>query len=83
MRYFKFTADTCYCGTQNEYYEEFEDDITEEILNEYASEFAYENSESFGYMNDFDDEEDREAYYEEATCFYEEITEEEYREMIK
>ena len=36
MKYFKFVADTPYCGTEEERYLAFSDDVTEEELEEYA-----------------------------------------------
>lgn len=86
MRYFKFVADTPYCGTENEYFLECRDDITEEELNDYAEQFRFENAESFeycatGWDDDFETEEDRQSYYEDCVCNYEEITKEEYEEI--
>lgn len=86
MRYFKFTATTPYVGTTNTNYVAFEDnEVCEELLEEYAGDYAYENGESFEYLatgwgEGFIDEEEREEYYSECICDYEEITKEEFFE---
>ena len=86
MKYFRFTANTPYAGTTNDYYFAVEDNAaTEDFLDECAEEFAYENGETFEYLatgwdEDFETEKDREAYYADCYCDYEEITKEEYEE---
>ena len=88
MRYFKFTADTNICGTEDVSYEEFENDVTEEQLNDWATDKAQENAESYEYLvigwgNEEITEEEQEEldfYYENATCGWEEVSFEEYQE---
>lgn len=84
MRYFKFTYDNGYVNTGNDKdYIEFNDDVTdielkiygEETLNLYAEEWEHLAT---GYGEDFENEEDKEMYYENCTFTYEEITEQEY-----
>ena len=86
MKYYVFIAHTSYAGTENEYYLKIEEDKVQDLealLDEYAEEFAYENAENFEYLatswdDDFKTEEDRESYYNDCYCDYEEITKEEY-----
>lgn len=94
MRYFKFVADTPYCGTENAYYQEVDDDVTDVTLGDMAEEFAHDNAESYDYMvfgwcadpvedgdmTEEEYEEQMESYYEDCTCYWTEISEEEYRE---
>lgn len=84
MKYYVFVANTPYA--ENEYYLKIEEDKIQDLealLNEYAEEFAHENAEDFEYLatgwyDDFETEEDRENYYNDCYCNYEEITKEEY-----
>lgn len=90
MRYFKFVAETPYCGTENTYYEAYSDYITNKELDEIAEDFRRENAEGFEYLvSGWDDEnfeglteEEREEeianYYADCYCSWEEITKEEY-----
>lgn len=90
MFYFRFTADTPYCGTELIDYQKFEERPTDAELDEIAEDMAQSNAESFEYLvtgwNDdgFDDEEEKEEaledYYAGCTGTWEEITEEEYNE---
>lgn len=82
-RYFKFTANTPYCGTENTEYLELSDTVTEAELNEIAAEMAHENGESYDYLHtgwdeDFEDEEDEQWYYDSCTCNWEEVTVDEF-----
>lgn len=86
MRYIKFIGGTDYCGTDFTLVREYEDDWSDADLNEEADELATANGESFEYLatgwdNDFETEEDREAYYEGCYCGWEEISKEEYDEF--
>lgn len=82
MRYFRFSAETPYAGTQNFYYNSFEDDVTIEELANCADEYAVENGESYDYLiagwGNKPEQEELDDYYEECYCDYKEITEEEY-----
>lgn len=94
MRYIKFTASTPYCGTDNERYVSFDDNVTEVELKEYAEDLARENGESFEYLifgwgtdpveeGECTQEEYDEAidnYYADCSCEYEEIDKEEFEE---
>ena len=91
MFYFKFTADTPYCGTEITNYRGFDERPTDTELDEMAEEFGLLNAESFEYLvtgwgEDNFDNEDEEAeaidnYYADCTGTWEEITEEEFREI--
>ena len=51
MKYFKFTADTPYCGTENEYFYELGDKYaTPTYLNRLAEELARDNGEGYEYL---------------------------------
>lgn len=92
-RYFKFTADTPYCGTENHFYQKFDHDPTEEELEEYATQYAEDNADSFEYLvhgwdaepeegEEEEWEQEIEWYREDCSCNYEEISEAEYQEAI-
>lgn len=90
MFYFKFTADTPYCGTENTTYRKFEERPTDAELDRIAEDFKDLNAENFEYLvtgwddEYFDDEDERaealDYYYDECTCAWEEITEEEFED---
>ena len=90
MFYFKFTADTPCCGTENIHYRGFEERPTDAELDEIAENFRQFNAESYEYLitgwgeDNFDNEvEEAEAldnYYADCTGIWEEITEKEFRE---
>lgn len=94
MFYYKFTASTNFCGTEDEEYHKFEVKPKPEELNELAEQIARENAESYEYLMTGWDNEDVEGmsedeieellnnYYADASCSYEEITEEEYNEEM-
>lgn len=90
MFYFRFTADTPYCGTENTDYRAFEERPTDAELDEMAEEFGQLNAESYEYLvtgwddDNFDDGDEKdealEDYYAACIGTWEEITEEEYNE---
>jgi hypothetical protein len=90
MFYFKFTADTPICGTENTHYRGFEERPTDAELDDMAEEFKRLNAENYQYIitgwgEDNFDNEDEEAeaiddYYSRCTGTWEEITKEEFRE---
>lgn len=87
MFYFKFTADTPYCGTENTDYREFEERPIDAKLDEMAADFGQINAESYEYLvtgwfedEDEFDEQAVEDYYAECYGGWEEITEKEYKE---
>lgn len=94
MFYYKFTATTEYCGTECEEFHKFEVKPKPEELKELAEQIARENAESYEYlvtgwndeevegMYEEDVEELLNNYYADASCSYEEITEEEYNEEM-
>lgn len=88
MKYVKFMYDTPYCGTDGEEYLAFDDNITEKELNEILNDMVYQNAESFeycatGWDEDFESEEDREAYYEDCSGNWVFVSEEEYSENVE
>ena len=92
MKYYKFVSETPYCGTEQEYYHEFENEPTKEELEELADEYASWAYDSYSYLHsgwnneNLEDmtEEEAEEYMEDfradCMCTYCEITEEEYKE---
>lgn len=93
MYYYRFTATAPYCGTDNEYYYEFDTPLSEEEKDTMCEELANENGGSYEYLvhgwdsspedegiteEEWQDEIDN--YYSECDCYCEEITEEEYME---
>ena len=90
MFYFRFTADTPYCGTELVDYQKFEERPTDAELDEIAEDIARSNAESFEYLvtgwddDGFEDEDEEaealENYYADCCGSWEEITEEEYNE---
>lgn len=94
MKYYKFTADTPYCGTENTTYMKFKTQPTESELADIAADLNASNAESYEYMvfgweadpvadgemTEEEYEEEMESYREDCTCFYDEVSEEEYFE---
>ena len=90
MRYFKFTLDTPYCGTQAVEYNEFTDDVTEKELEQYGEDAKNEHASGYEYLltgwddDYFDTEEERdealENYYADCSYSYKEVSKEEYEE---
>lgn len=90
MKYFEFSADTPYTGTESIDYYAFEDDVTTEELEQLAEELNEQNAEGYEYLvtgwddDEYDDEDERQMalddYYAECCCTYKEITKEEYDE---
>ena len=90
MFYFKFTADTPYCGTELVDYQKFEERPTDAELDEIAEDISRSNAESFEYLvigwddDSFEDEDEEaealENYYADCCGSWEEITEEEFEE---
>ena len=90
MFYFRFTADTPYCGTKNTDYRTFETRPSDDVLDDMAEEFKILNAESYEYLvtgwddDNFEDEDERvealDNYYADCSGTWEEITEEEFEE---
>ena len=90
MFYFRFTADTPYCGTELVDYQKFEERPTDAELDEMAEDLCQNNAEGYAYLvtgwdNDEFEDKDEEAealenYYEDCCGTWEEITKEEFEE---
>jgi hypothetical protein len=92
MKYYKFIAETPYCGTEMEDYRSFDYEPTEAELEEIADELCRENAESYEYLvSGWDDEnfegmteeeqqEEIDNYYADCYGGWKEITEEEFLE---
>ena len=90
MFYFRFTADTPYCGTELVDYQKFEERPTDAELDKIAEDLAHNNAESYEYLvigwndDNFEDEDEEaealENYYADCCGSWEEITEEEFEE---
>ena len=92
MFYFKFTAETPYCGTECENYQSFDVRPSEDYLNTIAEVLCQENAESYEYLvrgwddenfEDLTEEEQKEElsnYYADCWGGWEEISKEEYEE---
>ena len=85
MFYYKFTANTPYCGTDTEEYKAFEERPTEKELESIAEEICRNTAESFEYLingwgGDDPTEEELENYYADCDSSYEEISQKEYEE---
>ena len=90
MFYFRFIADTPYCGTELVDYQKFEKRPTDWELDEIAEDLAHNNAESYEYLvtgwghDNFEDEDEEaeavENYYADCTGTWEEITKEEFEE---
>lgn len=84
MRYIHFTGGNGYCGCDIDEYQTFED-ITDEELDTIADEKAMENGEQYEYVctgwdEEFESEEERDDYYANCSCNWEEISKEEWEE---
>ena len=90
MFYFKFMADTAYCGTEYIEYMAFEERPSEDELDDIAQDIANNNAESFEYLvtgwdnDEFDNDEDRAAaledYYNDVCGYWIEISKKEFEE---
>ncbi len=92
MFYYKFVADTPYCGTESENYVCSKEKLSEAELDEMAEEMARENAEGYEYLVTGWHGEDTEGmsedeiselidnYYADCNCSWEEITKEEFEE---
>ena len=91
MKYIKFTVDTSICGTKEEIYEEFEDNVDQNTLEERGQELAIENAEGYEYLvldsglepETEEELEEIDEFYAEVTYEYEEVSEEEYKENTR
>jgi len=74
MKYVHFSGNNGYCGTDYDEYVAFEDDCSENEIYDYSDELAYSCAESYEYLvtgsyDDFESEDDREAYYDNAMTY--------------
>ena len=90
MKYVRFYGGNGYCGCDYEEYHVFDDDMSESEIETYAIELGYENAENYeyvvtGYDEDFETEDDRQQYYEDALsyCGWDYCTKEEFEENVK
>lgn len=88
MKYVKFNYSTPYCGTDEENYCVYDDDITEEELDEILGELIQSHAESFKYLatgwgEDFESDEDRLAYYEDCEGGWVFVSKEEYEDNTR
>ena len=88
MKYIRFWAETEFCGTDEESFEDFEDNVTEEELDEYAEDRGIQNAESFEYLatgwdEDFENDDERDNYYASCSWGWEEISKEEFEEHVR
>lgn len=80
MKYYRFIAETPFCGTDQEHYVKFDQEPTEEELAICADGYREDVADSFEYLLDDEEEEERENFRADCTCDFEEITKEEYEE---
>lgn len=91
MKYYKFVCSTPYSGTTYEEVYKFDDNVSIDELDELSEDLNRDNAESYEYLVfgfDYDPAEEElsqeeyeeiiEEYYQDCSCYYEEITEEEY-----
>lgn len=86
MKYVRFYGNNGYCGCDYEEYVMFDDECPIEEIDDYSAQLAYENAESFEYIarggwdSDWESEDEREFYYEDALsyCGWEYCTEKEF-----
>ena len=81
--YYKLTVWTPFAGTEEEYYFEFDQPVTEKDLEEILDEYIQIHAEGYEYLvtgweGDFEDEEERDNYYADCGGQWEEIIKEEY-----
>lgn len=85
MRYIHFIGGNGFCGCDIDEYVAYPDGTPDEEIEADSDVKAQENAESFEYVatgwdDDFEDEEERDNYYENAYCNWEEVTKEEYED---
>ena len=91
MKYYKFFVETYLCGTDETFFAKFETDPSKDDLDKMLNQLIMDNAESYEYLLDLDylleDETENEMilddYYYNASGFYEEITEEEYKKNFQ
>ena len=82
MHYYHFVADTPFIGTDSHYFLEFLKPLSQESIDDQCEEYKIENAESYSYMVEEYSEEEMDEYYENCSCYCEEITDpEEWEEL--
>lgn len=96
MKYYKFTADTPFSGTENTFYQCEENALSEQELESLCADYSRDNAEAFDYlvfgwdydpveegeMTEEEYEQEMENYYCDCSCSWEEISEEEFNEAL-
>lgn len=96
MKYYKFTADTPFSGTDYTFYQCEESPLSEQQLELLCEDYARVNAEEFDYlvfgwnynpveegdMTEEEYEQEMENYYCDCSCSWKEISEEEFNEAL-
>ena len=96
MKYYKFTADTPFSGTDYTFYQCEESPLSEQQLELLCEDYSRTNAEEFDYlvfgwnynpveegdMTEEEYEQEMENYYSDCTCTWKEISEEEFNEAL-
>lgn len=83
-RYIKITAGTPYCGTEETFFQIFDDDTSDDFINEIAEEIRQDLAESFEYLGrggwneDWESEEERDNYYADCYAVWEDFSKEKF-----
>lgn len=85
VRYIHFFGDAGFCGTEYHCFSKFTDDTHRLFHPELHLRYRLGNAESYEYLatgwnSDFDDDQEREIYYEGANGGWEELTKDRYEE---
>lgn len=85
MKYVKFSGGNGYCGCDFEEYIAFPDDTTKVFLDDMLQDKIFDNADAFSYVatgwgDDFESDEEREAYFEDCEGVWEYVTKEEFEE---
>lgn len=88
MRHIHFYGDAGYYGTDYHIFDVFPAETPDEFLEATAADYARDNADGYEYLdtgwdNDFEDEDAREAYYENVTGYWEEVTPQEYEKLME
>ena len=88
MRYIHFWGNAGFAGTDYDKLATFPDDTPDSHIQEYSDELAGDNAETYEYLatgweGDFESEQEREDYYEDAlcSCGWTEVSKEEYKTL--
>lgn len=86
MRYIHFYGDAGYCGTDYHIFDTYPDDTSDTQIENDSDDHRRNNASGFEYLEtgwdgEFEDEEAYEAYYENATGYWDELSEKEYEQL--